>query len=294
MTRSASTFPHYGSVSHGTLRLEDLIPAFVDALSDVLEWDSLNPNPRLSVAEHEACQDELGLIERWIAEEDYFESDGAIDALEWLQDTLQDLAPEGYRFGAHEGDGSDYGFWPEPQEYVSMTITPRIYVTSLADYNAGRLHGVWIDANQDAESILEEVNAMLAESEEPAAEEWAIHDHEGFGGVPIDEHEDFETVSRLAALLEEHGEPFAVWYQEMYSGGLEPEEWEEAFAEGFEGEYESPEDWAAEYISDAYGSRIPQAISSYIDYTSYARDAEYEGLYFAEVSYRKYYVFRNY
>lgn len=31
-------FKHLGTVSHGTLRNEDLIPAFVDALSDVLEW----------------------------------------------------------------------------------------------------------------------------------------------------------------------------------------------------------------------------------------------------------------
>jgi len=45
--------------------------------------------------------------------------------------------------------------------------TPRIYVASLADYNAGRLHGRWIDANQSADSIRDEIAQMLTESEDP-------------------------------------------------------------------------------------------------------------------------------
>jgi len=52
----------------------------------------------------------------------------------------------------------------------------RIYVASLSDYNAGRLHGAWIDATQDADEIEAEVQEMLAASPEPIAEEWAIHD----------------------------------------------------------------------------------------------------------------------
>jgi hypothetical protein len=30
-----------------------------------------------------------------------------------------------------------------------MTITPSIYVADLAAYNAGILHGIWIDATQE-------------------------------------------------------------------------------------------------------------------------------------------------
>jgi len=35
----------------------------------------------------------------------------------------------------------------------TATDTPRIYVACLAAYNAGKLHGEWIDADQDAEAI---------------------------------------------------------------------------------------------------------------------------------------------
>lgn len=52
--------------------------------------------------------------------------------------------------------------------------TPRVYVASLADCNAGRLHGRWIDADQSADAIREQIAEMLAESKEPIAEEWAI------------------------------------------------------------------------------------------------------------------------
>ncbi len=61
--------------------------------------------------------------------------------------------------------------------------SPRIYVACLAAYNAGRLHGVWIEAEQSPEDIWSEVADMLAVSPEPCAEEWAIHDHEGFGAL---------------------------------------------------------------------------------------------------------------
>ena len=64
-----------------------------------------------------------------------------------------------------------------------LTDTPRIYVASLADYNSGRLRGRWIDADQPAEAIREQIVEMLAESNEPIAEEWAIHDYENFGDL---------------------------------------------------------------------------------------------------------------
>ncbi|HBO1348742.1 TPA: antirestriction protein ArdA, partial [Pseudomonas aeruginosa] len=40
----------------------------------------------------------------------------------------------------------------------------RIYVADLAAYNAGHLHGVWIDATLGLDDIQAQVSAMLAAS----------------------------------------------------------------------------------------------------------------------------------
>jgi len=63
----------------------------------------------------------------------------------------------------------------------AQKVRPRIYVASLSDYNAGRLHGGWFDADREPEKLEKEIGFMLACSPELIAEEWAIHDHEGFG-----------------------------------------------------------------------------------------------------------------
>jgi len=61
----------------------------------------------------------------------------------------------------------------------------RIYVACLAAYNNGKLHGAWIDATQDIDDIQCQINQMLADSPEPDAEEYAIHDYEEFGGYVL-------------------------------------------------------------------------------------------------------------
>lgn len=42
---------------------------------------------------------------------DWWNSEDATILLDSLFDTLDLYAPDGYYFGAHPGDGSDYGFW---------------------------------------------------------------------------------------------------------------------------------------------------------------------------------------
>ena len=72
----------------------------------------------------------------------------------------------------HEAHGSpEREHWPEPQ----------IWIASLADYNNGHLRGAWIDATQDPEDLHAATQRILSESQEPGAEEWAIHDYDGFG-----------------------------------------------------------------------------------------------------------------
>ena len=95
---------------------------------------------------------------------------------------------------------------------TEQRLQPRIYVASLSDYNAGRLHGRWIDATQGVDAVQEEVNAMLAESREAVAEEWAIHNYDEFAGVRLGEWEDLARICELAAALVAHGPAFAAWY----------------------------------------------------------------------------------
>src|SRR5487761_1425212 len=99
-----------------------------------------------------------------------------------------------------------------------VRLRPRIYVASLADYNAGRRHGVRLDAVQDEEDLQAGVTAMLETSPEPIAEEWAIQDYEGFGSVRLGEYESLATISAVARGIAEHGQAFAAWAS--YQDGL--------------------------------------------------------------------------
>lgn len=99
----------------------------------------------------------------------------------------------------------------EHHEHQPEQQRPRIYVASLADYVGGTLHGRWIRADQDLEAIREEIGEMLDESEIDDAEEYAIHDYEGFAPLYLHEYDSIETVARIARGIVEHGEAFAHW-----------------------------------------------------------------------------------
>lgn len=65
-----------------------------------------------------------------------------------------------------------------------MSNEIRICVADLAAYNAGHLHGVWIDACDDIDDIWEQIKTMLADSPVENSEEYAIHDYEGLAAMP--------------------------------------------------------------------------------------------------------------
>ena len=96
---------------------------------------------------------------------------------------------------------------------------PRIYVACLAAYNNGYLHGAWIDADQDVDEIRDEIAAMLARSPIEHAEEYAIHDYEGFEGVAISEYAGIDTVARMGAFIAEHG-ALGAGLLEQFSGDM--------------------------------------------------------------------------
>ena len=159
---------------------------------------------------------------------------------------------------------------------MTMTnTTPRIYVASLSDYNAGVLHGVWIDlGNVDYVDVMDLVDQMLAESptakaEGVPAEEWAIHDYEGFCGMKVSEHEPLEELCEIAERLEEHGEAWAAYVDNIGTQHATVEGFEEAY----QGLHESLEAYAEQYLEDAgYMAELPEWARPYLDVEAYARD----------------------
>lgn len=94
-----------GTVIHGTLRSDDLLRAFANELEAIAAdgYARLIGEARSMAAEIEV--------------ESFDDGDVIADMLTSLIDALDYHAPDGYYFGAHEGDGSDFGYWPVDDEY---------------------------------------------------------------------------------------------------------------------------------------------------------------------------------
>lgn len=144
----------------------------------------------------------------------------------------------------------------------------RIYVACLAAYNNGILHGCWIDAEQEPEEIRSGINAMLKASPIAGAEEYAIHDFEGFEGASLSEYQGIESVAELAAFIAEHGELGGKLVE--YFGDLA--EAREAIEDHYAGQYQSVADFAQELTEQS--KEIPASLQYYIDWERMARDLE--------------------
>lgn len=156
---------------------------------------------------------------------------------------------------------------------------PSIYVASLADYNNGRLHGTWLNAARDPDDIYADIATMLASSKEPAAEEWAIHDHDQFGQCRIGEYDRIEHVAALARGIAEHGYAYAAW-RHTRDDDSDPAD---SFREAYLGHYASITDYAEQFADDlGYTQeleKLPEYVQQYthIDYAAIARDLEASG-----------------
>ena len=151
----------------------------------------------------------------------------------------------------------------------------RIYVACLAAYNNGQLHGAWIDATQEPDAIMAEVQAMLKASPQPNAEEWALHDYEGFYSIQLSEWEGIEQVHDYAVFVQEHGELGA----EVLNHFNDLDEARTVLEDNYAGCYASLADYAEELTDET--TQIPENLAYYIDYECMARDMEMSGDIFA-------------
>jgi len=103
-----------GTVSRATMRTQDLVPAFVE----VLEKHS----PEHWYATKTAFTVEFNMVYREFLELPDDDPRWSSEALmyilnEDIWEAMQEIAPDGYYFGASKGDGSDYGYWRIEEEY---------------------------------------------------------------------------------------------------------------------------------------------------------------------------------
>lgn len=141
-TSSRPRLLHIGSISHGTLRPEDLIPSFL--------WEA--EHLRLTRAERHIVARIRRESDKWAedGDSDVIHTDDQDEALEHLCDILNAHCPDYCHFGAHEGDGSDFGVWPtsvedmqaegfvfvgERRDVPKVKPTSSLYYTHCAEVN---------------------------------------------------------------------------------------------------------------------------------------------------------------
>lgn len=120
MTTAALKTASIGSISHGTLRTEDLLSAFLSEL----EWN-IRRNGNFfclpgNFGERDRLNNLVGEAQDCFAEDgDGIDPDKEAEADELvneaLPDALQEFAPPYCDFGSHPGDGSDFGYWPSTE-----------------------------------------------------------------------------------------------------------------------------------------------------------------------------------
>ena len=98
-----------GSVSHGTMRPEDLVPTFLYELGQL---DKPAHDKFVAANAEWLDNDELN-------EDDAEYADALDDISSELFDLLNDYAPPYCYFGANKGDGADYGFWVSWESFES-------------------------------------------------------------------------------------------------------------------------------------------------------------------------------
>lgn len=148
-------------------------------------------------------------------------------------------------------------------------LCPKIYVACLASYNAGKLHGKWLDATLEVEELLKDIKALLAKSPEPDAEEFEIHDYEGFYSAKIEKYDSLEAVHDKALFISEQGALGAALLNRYHENLAVAKE---VRNDCYQGEYENELEFAMELFDDAYLGSVPKCVRGYIDYEAFKTD----------------------
>lgn len=182
------------------------------------------------------------------------------------------------------------------------TDTPRIYVACLASYNAGVLYGEWLDFTS-LDEVRDAIAAMLrgsphpnvqvtcpkcegendgagctncAGGKVPSAEEWAVHDHEGWEGLCDSEYPDLEKLAEQAEALEEHGPAYGAYASNVGTDYATPDGFEEAYM----GRWDSERAYAENFAEEVGAIADDHPMACYIDWDHYAHSL-FQGDYYS-------------
>lgn len=186
----------------------------------------------------------------------------------------------------------------------------RAYFASLSDYNAGHLHGTWIDLEgKDDADVNAEIAEMLRGSKYPnvtvecpnwscksghvplssglvaicpdcngsgkvpSAEEWAVHDYDELPSS-FGEYPDLAELLEYVEKVEEHGDAWVAYLEHVGANDATEDDFENCQA----GEAVSEEAWIEEHL-DNCGTleAIPENLRSYFDTEAYLRDMKANG-----------------
>jgi len=110
--------PTIGSVSTGTLRQPDLIEAFADELAAIDLGD--DASAIVERANEWLIAQAAIQADGYEPESDAAHTDEANELILALSDALNERAPPYCVFGCHEGDGADFGFWPDLDQIADL------------------------------------------------------------------------------------------------------------------------------------------------------------------------------
>ena len=155
----------------------------------------------------------------------------------------------------------------------------RIYVADLHAYNCGELRGGWIDVDgmTEVSEIWDEIKERkLLGRNGDEWNEYAIHDHEGFGNL-YGEFMGLDKVIEIAKLKEEASDNSVPWEAvRLYCEDKGELRDISEIAEQYRGQYESFKDYAEELFDECYLADVPEFVQDFIDYEAYARSIQFD------------------
>lgn len=165
---------------------------------------------------------------------------------------------------------------------------PRVYVACLACYNAGKLHGEWLDADDGlSDAVADHFGADEDGKLACGGEELQVHDSEGFEPLNIGEC-GVDEAEEIGAALREHGTPLALVMDWL---DCDARDAIRKIRDGIHlGTFKSLADYA-EDRSEQMGDDIPQHIRFYVDWERYAEDCETNGEFYSVEHGGEFYIF---